>query len=284
MTEAIDHDLQGSIGDRLAQRIRNKRREMIVQAVLMSILTPIIAAIAVIAFVLFTPFSDRGNTYWLAGPRCAMTGTLGILFGMMVAYFFAAPIPKRVLADGRWLGAAVWSYLTLAAISYVPGIYEVMGVAFWPVFIVIGLFTLAALGLAYDPKETYYLGWIVGPFILDVPLDYRDDLDRRHLALGFTAVLPSLLVDAWSDIIASRVFFHRWDDEDQKLAVSVIHTLSGARGEVPSDWLLAYGTRRPARVIRVLARLGLVEPGARGLSLTSLGRDLLEESGEERGP
>jgi hypothetical protein len=269
------HGFEWRIGELLRERFLAKRREMLVQAALMLVLTPAFIVISVFVFVLFIPMTGHSHSYLLAGPRAGVSGSLSVLFGMMMAYFFAAPIPRRVLMDSRWLGASVWSFGVLVAISYLPGVMEAMGTAFWPAFIVLGLFVLASLGLAYEPKEDYYLGWVMGPVIVDNPFTCEDDLDRNHIALGFASAIPALIVGPWSDVFAHAVFFGRWDAEDHALAVVLLHRLVDVRGTDPCEWLVMHGRRRPARVLHALARLGLVLPGEHGLGLTSRGRELL---------
>lgn len=262
------------IGELLSERLARHRRESLVQLAFVLVTTPILVAALAFTILLWSQ-EPRGVPWWLARIPWVVTSANFMVFGFYVSYFLAAPIPGYVLADPRWLRISVLSAIGMFVLSYVPGIYETMGVLFWPPYVLLGVLAIAALGLAYEPKDTYYLGWLGG--WMDDPFTCEDDYDRGHLHAGFAVVVPALILGLWADLFSSRGLLRAFDGDDLELAARVLRSLD-EHGAGSTEWLLAHGTRRPARVLKALSRLRLILPTPHGLALTSRGGDLLTEA------
>jgi hypothetical protein len=136
-----------------------------------------------------------------------------------------------------------------------PASTKTLGPLFWPPYIACGVLALAGLGLAHEPKDSYYPGWLGG--WMDNPFTWRDDLDRTHLRAGFLAAIPAMILGLWADLFSSRNLLRSRDPDDLALAATVLRRLD-EDGTGKSEWLLAHGTKRPARVLHALSRLRLI--------------------------
>jgi hypothetical protein len=140
-----------------------------------------------------------------------------------------------------WVGGAAALLALLAAAGLASALPVDAPGLYWTMYAVFALAALGCLGMAYQPRDDYYLGWNVGPGIVNNPFTFRDDVDRMHLFVGLVTALPRMLVGSFVDLAGSA-----W----------VRKGLSAAECQAGGDMLFILGTIDPAGAEKALRRLG----------------------------
>lgn len=119
------------------------------------------------------------------------------LFVFLAGTLICEPIAAAAMGRGAVRGNLFGDYLfSLKA----PG-----GAKFW-----LGYTMVFALGILaaplFEPKDEYDLGYRFGPFLIDKPFNYRDDMDRMHLTLSFLFFPLRIVRSLWKQVFSYMNF------------------------------------------------------------------------------
>jgi len=131
------------------------------------------------------------------------------------------------------------------------------------------------MGYVYEPKEDYYLGWIMGPFIIDNPFSIEDDIDRAHLSLGFSIAIPNLIIASYADIFGSTWLWRGLEERELASAVMLLQTLAAHETTQAQERMRAIGNMSALRIIRALVKLDMIRIERTGPRLSLKGKTFL---------
>lgn len=247
------------------------RHDALVFSLLTVLLTPVFLAIAVVLIVAMAYYADLPFVDYLGFWKSFLTG-LNLSLTFMFIAFFVTPRRRPKRADLAWVGGAILLFGLMAALCYGTKLVSTSPGLFWPVYggLVIGMFGF--LGHAYEPKDDYYLGWWGGR--IDDPFTIEDDVNRAHVALGFAAAFPRLLVGSYAEIFGSLWVWRGLEPVELSAATDVLHALASCDFQRSADRLRRLPPHSAARVVRALGKLKLVRTGPDGPRLTSEGEKL----------
>jgi hypothetical protein len=133
-----------------------------------------------------------------------------------------------------------------------------------------------ALGVAYEPRDEYYLG-VFGKY--DDPTTLADDIDRAHVLLSIPALAGEIILRSYASIFASAWLWRGLDAAALSAAAAVLDALATGDREEVTRVLDASDLAVLPRALRALVRLDLVRPRDRGgFRLSAAGERLLSDS------
>ncbi|MBI2932691.1 MAG: hypothetical protein HYY16_13670 [Planctomycetes bacterium] len=255
----------------LARELGSARRDGALFAILTILLTPVFVVLAVIALVAMVAYVDL-PVLDDVGYFSSFVTLLNTSLLWMFTALFLRPKCRASLADLVWVGAAVVVLAVILWVSYGTRLPEANPRVFWPAYGGLALLMLGLLGHAYEPRDSYYLGWFNG--WMDDPFTLQDDVDRAHVGLGFAMAFPRLIVGSYAEIFGSGWLIRGLGGEELDAAANVLRALSEGRPE-EAQRILRSRERSAARIVRVLAKLKLVESDRGRLRLISMGERLV---------
>lgn len=260
----------------LRRIISTSRREAAIFAFLTVILTPVFIALAVFVFLFLLGFADLPIIDQVGQKQSFVSGVnLCLIF--MFASNFLRPADANLQSKRDWIWIAVGLIFLFAILllSYVTPFAETQPLFFWSVYILLALLVLGCFGYAYEPKESYYLGWVAGPLVIDNFFTVKDDIDRARLSLGFAVAIPNLIISSYSEIFGSTWLWRGLKEQELSGAVKLLQVLAMKDTKEAKAHMRTMGERSALRVVRALAKLGMITIERRGLKLTTKGQDLL---------
>lgn len=265
------NDLEWRVRERLREIIHRDRVDYLRFALTVVLLTPVFLTVAIVVFVVVAPLA--GAPRWLEGPNSVVFAVSVAAGGMLVALLLGQQPDTHKDPTAPLLGAGL-AYGAILALGYGTPWMQSQPVAFWSLIALLLTAILAFLGWLYEPSDRYYLGWVAGPIVMDDPFTLEDDVDRRHIALGFAVAIPRMILGTYGEIFGSGWLLRPLDEREQELAsLALLEAERGMTSQTLGE-LAGLERRRAARAIRALSKLGLLH-GRRGLKLTADGRDLV---------
>ena len=252
------------------------RRDAAIFAITTVILTPFFVTIAVIMLFFALAFVDLPGIDHLGYALSFVTGVNLTLAFMVVSYFLRpkAPYQKRE-SDVLWVVVAIGFFCTLLVFSYGTSLVKTHPSYFWPIYCLLSLAMLGCVGHAYEARQSYYLGWMAGPYLFDNPFTVEDDIDRAHLSLGLTMAMSYLVMESYSAIFGSTWLWRRLEESELSAAVELLQALASNDVVRARECIQSLSATSAFSVMRALTKLDMItiENGYPRLSLK--GRELL---------
>jgi hypothetical protein len=267
---------QREIHDALDAALADARRNALIQAGAIVLMTPaiLLAFAAVIVYGTLSEVERHPLSYGLAD-HPFLAGANGFFVFAVVPMLLAA---RRRGGSPGGAAIAVAGLAALLGLSYGTSLYAQPAI-FFPLYGALAFATAVAVGAGYEPRDNYYLGWSPrggsDSSLREDPLGWRHRRDAREMELGLASGLSGFLAGALGDLFGSAWLFRHLDVEELADAAQALHALGAGEAAHAARFL---GGREPAsaaRVIRALAKLGLVRPGESGLVLTIPGERLV---------
>jgi hypothetical protein len=256
--------------------INHKRHSIAIFAILIVILTPLFLTMAVIVLLLALTFVDLPVIDYIGYNFSFITGANLALAFMFISYFIRPkPAYLRRGYDALWLILGLIMLCALFAFSYCTSFADTHSFFFWSVYLVLAFATMVCIGHAYEPNEDYYLGWRVGPFLIDDPQTLEDDIDRAHFSLGFTLALPSFIVESYVAIFGSTWLWRRLDERELRSVVALLKKLDANDDSGARDLIQMLSPGSALRVIRSLVKLEMITIKKGFLGISIKGREFL---------
>lgn len=279
MTELNDEQkLIRALRATLRERCAAARKDAIVFSVLTVLLTPVALLVFVFSLILAYGLVHRGWVDHLFDTHSFLAGA-NLCLAFMGASYFLRPKPKYMSHsdDDTWAFAGVGIFCGILAFSYLSPLPVAHATLFWSVYFILVTFMLGCFGKAYEPHDDYYLGWVVGPYIIDNPFTLRDDIDRAHISLGFASSIANLILESYGGVFGSAWLWRGLPESELNDAVTVVRKLdlldyAGATDHIREP-------RAAANILRALAKLELVSFEHGRLKLAAKGRDFIRDVG-----
>ena len=245
--------------NKLKQIIDRSRHDAAVFTILTVILTPFVLAGATIVLIFALVFVDLPVIDHLGYELSIVTGVNLCLAFMVSSYFLRPKLAyQRCSNDYMWLVVALGFYCTLLFISYGTTLAKTNPMTFWPIYLVLTLAMLGCVGHAYEPHDDYYLGWIVGPFIIDDPFALEDDIDRAHIFLGFSVSLAHMVLASYSEIFGSMWLWHGWKASELSASVELLQALASNDAKRAKTRMREIGNTSSLDIVRALEKLEMI--------------------------
>jgi len=272
----IDRALRAKLRDTCA----GARRDAATFAILTVLLTPFALAVAILMLLFALAFVDLPVVDHLGYALSLVTGVNFCLAFMLASYFLR---PKeeyqRQGSDDAWLLVAFGLFCAILALSYFTPLAKTHPAWFWPFYLLLALAMLGCAGHAYEPRDDYYLGWTVGPLLVDNPFTIRDDIDRAHFGLGFAVSMAHLILRSYGEIFGSRWLWRGLEERELAASIALLHGLAARDATGVMSRIRALGRGAAADVVRAMVKLELVVIDRGQPRLSMKGREFLEVAG-----
>ncbi len=254
----------------LANELDNERNDHMVFSVCLVVLTPAFLALAALLLIGAIFYADLPLFDHLPFAVSVLFGG-NVLVGFMFLSMFIRPKQdwQRSGDDRSHLMWAGVFYAALLFITHSDARPDSMG-ALIVIWFALALTTMAFLGKAYAPRDGYYLGVWNGA--IDDPFTFEDDWDRAHFSLGMASVVPQALLQAYSEVFASRWLWRRFSEEELDALTDVMYQAWGGKSDVVGQLPKA----RAELVLRILAELKWMRPHKHAVELSQVGKDLMK--------
>ena len=272
-----EQKLARSLRTKLRERCAFARQDAIVFAVLTVLLTPV-AIVALIFSLMFAyAMVHRGWVDHLFYTRTFLGGANLCLAFMGSSYFLRPKAQfQQKTDDSSWSFAGVAIFCGILGLSYLTQLPTAHAALFWTLYLILATVLLGCFGKAYEPRDSYYLGWTAGPILMDDPFTFRDDIDRAHISLGFASAAANLILESYGGIFGSHWLWRGLTESELIDAAEVMRKLeqqdfAGATNHFRDP-------QSAASVCRALSKFDLISYDHCRLNLTVKGRDFIKES------
>lgn len=261
---------------RLRQALDAARHDAAVFALLTVLLTPVFLVGGAIVVVFALSYVDLPLIDHLGYTVSVVTGAnLGLAF-MVASYFLR---PKRANQESRsdyfWLVIAGGIFCALLVVSYGSLLPSAGPAVFWTVYFLLALGMLGCIGNAYEPHDSYYLGWRVGSVMHDNGLTIRDDIDRAHFALGFAVSLANLVLVSYGEVFGSTWLWRGLTGPELSESAELLVMLADKEIRQAQSRMETVGTTAARNSVRALAKLEFVTVESGTLHLSRKGWEFL---------
>ncbi|GFO56327.1 hypothetical protein GMSM_33340 [Geomonas sp. Red276] len=275
MTELTeDQKLSRALRSRLRELCATARRDALVFAVSTVLLTPVAFVVFIFTMIFAFGMVNRGWIEHLVYRDSFLAGVNLCLAFMGISYFLR-PKEKYLCHDddNTWAFAGMVIFCVILAFSYLTRLPVSHAGWFWSLYLILAMAMLGCLGKAYEPHDDYYIGWVVGPYLVDNPFTLRDDLDRAHISLGFAGSVANLILESYGALLGSRWLWRGLAESELNDAVIVVRKL--ALQDFAGATVHIRDSRSAADIIRALSKLELVMFEKGRLKLTFKGVDFV---------
>lgn len=246
-------------------------------AVLTVLLTPVAVALFILMLLFALAFVDLPVIDHLGYLLSFVTG-VNLCLAFMVASYFLRPKEqyRRQDDEALWLMVAGGLFCCLLAMSYATPLSRTHPGWFWPSYLLLALAMLGCVGHAYEPKDDYYLGWTVGPLLMDDPFTIQDDIDRAHMGLGFVVSISHLILSSYGEIFGSRWLWRGMQESELSTSVTLLRGLDTRDTSEAMAHVRALARGSAADSVRALVKLELVVIDNGFPRLSRKGREFLD--------
>ena len=273
-----DQRVTCALRTKLRERCAAARQDAIIFAVLTVLLTPVAFVVLIFSLIFAYAMIHRGWVDHLFYAQSFLAGVNLCLAFMGGAYYLRPKAKSPHNADDNsWTFAGVVIFCVIFALSYLTMLPTAHAALFWPLYLVLATVMLGCFGKAYEPRDDYYLGWTVGPFLMDDPFSFRDDIDRAHFSLGFASSVAILILESYGGVFGSRWLWSGLTEPELSDAAAVVLKL--ARQDFAGAKAQIHYPQSAVSIYRVLVKLELVSFDHCRLNLTVKGRDFVREEG-----
>ena len=165
----------------------------------------------------------------------------------------------------------------MLVLSYATSLAETRPGVFWALYGLCALVECAMLGRAYEPRDSYYLGWARGdydPFSLGDGV--RASVDREAEISQFATGIADMIFGSYASIFASGWLIRGLEHQEIVAAAEALHALCDGDGAAAKAVIArCQPEERGAHVLRALLRMDLVRPGEHGLRISARGEKLI---------
>jgi hypothetical protein len=269
-----EQKVTGSLRAKLRERCAAARQDAIVFAVLTILLTPVAIVVLIFSLIFAYALIHRGWVDHLFYVQSFLAGA-NLCLAFMGASYYLRPKDKFLhkADDTSWSFAGVIIFCVILALSYLTMLPTAHAPLFWSLYLILATVMLGCFGKAYEPPDDYYLGWSVGPFLMDDAFTFRDDIDRAHLSLGFASSVANLILESYGGVFGSRWLWRGLSESELNDAAAVVLKL--AQQDFSGEKTRIQYPQSAANIFRALTKLELISFDHCRLNLTVKGRDFV---------
>lgn len=272
-----EQQLTRSLRTKLRERYAAARQDAIVFAVLTVLLTPVAIVALIFSLIFACAMVHRGWVDHLFYTRTFLGGANLCLAFMGASHYLSPKATFQQKADdSNWAFAGVAIFCGVLALSYLTKLPTAHTALFWTLYLILATVMLGCFGRSYEPRDDYYLGWTAGPFLMDDPFTFRDDIDRAHISLGFASSVANLILESYGGVFGSRWLWCGLSESELNDAANVVRRL--AQQDFAGATAHFQNPLSAVSVFRALSKLELISYDHCRLNLTAKGRDFVRES------
>lgn len=265
----------------LRRRLRHTcdiaRRDAVIYAVLVVVLSPVAVAIFILTLLFTLALVDLPFVDYL-GYRVSFITGVNLCLAFMGASYFLRPKAQyqQKASDSSWLLTAGSLFCVILALCYITPLAASHPAWFWSLYLMLTLVMLGCIGHAYEPHDDYYLGWTGGPLLIDDPFTIRDDIDRAHIGLGFLVVIAQVMLESYGAIFGSRWLWRGMQESELAVSAALLQGLAVQDASGVISQIQGMSKESAADIVRALVKLELVVIEKGRPKLSRKGREFVE--------